>query len=706
MTYDEFARIAMDQLDSICYMADMDSHELLFLNQAGLEAFGIADMNDVYGAPCYSVLQNLDTPCSFCTNDTLCVGEKIRWQYYNPLVKRHYSLLDTMFLHDNRRIRMELAFDISEHCHAVEDLEMRLKREETLVRCIQLISEDIEIDAAIRELLSHVGTYYGATRSYIFEFDVKEARAFNSYEWCKKPEDSAIAALQNVPFDHLTRWIELFQSHGEVVISSVSTLAEDSEEYKVLTRQGVQSLLAVPLYVEGRLLGFLGVDNPQKSQSDVVLLHSIGRFILDDIRKRRLQEQLEYMNSSDALTGLSNRERYSEKLRELQLSPPPKIGIIYADINGLKHANDLYGHSYGDSLIKRAAHLLREHLGDCVYRVGGDEFIALCTELTPTQFDEATEALRAGVLADEECSLSIGALWKEGHVDVLKEITSSDELMYADKQQYYKSSDFSHHHHRSHAAKELLRALSEDRFEPFLQAKVSLQTGRITGAEALIRKRGENGLYVSPGDFIPGYEFERIIRHLDFFMLESICSLLTRWPEDLPPVPISVNFSRITLLEHNVVEEIIGVADRFHINRALIDIEITESVDQMDNEILLHKMKDLSAAGFPISLDDFGAQYSNLLMLITSDFDQIKLDKSLVEQLGSSDKNQLILSHIIQMLCSLGETTVLAEGIETEAQWTLLHALGCHYGQGYHFHRPLPVAQFLEVYRKEYHASH
>ncbi len=699
MRSEELSALVMDNQDFLCYMSDIETYELIYVNKSIKEAFGFQSENDYLGKPCHLLLQNKENPCEFCNNHLLQEGEKISWDIQNKVTGKHYSLIDTLVNVDGRKARLEVAFDISQHYKTVESLTHKLTMEETLIRCIQTLVESLDIDDAINSLLGIVGEYYHSDRAYIFEFDLKNQVANNTYEWCSNPDMAEIDTLQNVPIEDLSPWLEGFEKAGEIFIEDLEKDCDrESALYHILKRQSIHSLMVVPLRANDTIVGFIGVDNPHELDKGLVFLHSVSLFVLDDIKKRRMRQQLEYLSYTDTLTGLFNRNKYMQKIEELEHNSLNSIGVLYVDINGLKRMNDVYGHSYGDSILQNVSRILCAHFENDVYRVGGDEFIVLCPNIEKQTFEHVVSAIRADSLDDSNCTFSVGSIWRDGKIDVLKEIAKSDEIMYAEKQSYYKTIRSGQVIRRSNSVEELLHEIRAGRFFAYFQPKVDMRTGEIVGAEALVRKTDKNNNLIAPDKFIPQYEYDGIIRHIDYFILETSCRLLKNLISEGKPLKISVNFSRVTFMEHDMVEEISRICDEYEIPHKCISVEITETIDKIDTQFFDHKLNALKDAGFGISMDDFGAKYSNLLMLSTAPFSEIKIDKSLIDGICHSPQSRTVVEYIIRMVHELGLSNCLAEGVETTSQKDILLSAGCNYGQGYLFYKPLPVHKFLEVY--------
>lgn len=702
MTYQEISALVLEESNDIVYIADPDTYEMLYLNRAAREVLGNPVPEDWLKKPCHKVLQNQESPCAFCTNHQIKEQDFFNWTHYNQMLGRCFSIKDRLIHFNGKKLRLELAVDMTEKENAVAQLKKKLHTEETLVACIQTLNQNIDIKQAINQLLKLIGDYHCADRSYIFEIDFDEKVVSNTYEWCKEGIAPQIDKLQGVSFRLMQSWFEQFERTGEFYIDSldknaVKTLAE----YEILEAQGIQSLMAAPLRWEGKIVGFLGVDNPSENTDAMTLMRSVASFIINDINKRKLMNQLTYLSYTDGLTELENRHKYMQMVNSFEQNPPDTLGIVFVDINGLKTANDTHGHQYGDYLIVHVADCLKRLFRGNIYRIGGDEFVVLCPDADQKEFEEQVHRLRMLAKSDEELCISIGVNWDGCNVDVSKQITHADELMYIDKQTYYgiQISEISNYH--ANLSKELIREISEGCFVVYLQPKIELKTGKITGAEALVRRRDVSGNLVPPARFIARYEAEGIIRHVDFFVLETVCKLLSSWRcETGIGIKIGVNLSRVTLMEHDIVEKLVNVCQRYQVDTKWIDIEVTESIGTMQQSELFHLIQELKGVGFSISLDDFGSEYSNLAILTSMDFNEIKLDKSLIDHLESNKRSRVVTEHAIKMCKDLNLDHSVAEGIETLEQRDLLEQYQCDIGQGYYFDRPLSIEHFTNKYIK------
>ncbi len=571
--------------------------------------------------------------------------------------------------------------------------------ENTLLRCINTLTEDHKVHEVIDNLLALIGEYYNADRTHLFELNDVTGMISNPHEWVAKPHSDTVNACYFMSKEELTAFSEAFATNGYYVIKDINTdLAPDSSLFQILSERKVHSLMLVPIFSQNKITSFIGVDNPQKAKDSVALLHSIGIFIQDNLKKLRLFKELESLNYTDTTTGLANRNKYRQRLEALDIEPLQSFGVMRIDVNGLKNINALYGEEYGNYVLLQTAKALDKYIPQDVFRIGNGEFIALFPNISQQNFETALAHIREHEAHIDEYSFAIGGIWQNSTINIAKAITDAGEIMYAEKQKYYTSLPVDHVQVRLNPAEIVLQEIREGLFFVYLQPKVRLENGHIIGAEALIRKKQKNGKMISPDQFVPVYEHDGTIWHVDFFVLEEVCKVLQTLIKQNCAVPIAVNFSRSTFVAYDLVDEIKKVCAKYAIPHALIKIEITESIDKMDIKFFENTLRTISAAGFALSLDDFGAKHSNLAMLTIPYFTEVKIDKILLDNMDLSTKNHTIVKYLINMIKEFKTSSCIVEGIETEKQRQELLSLGCEFGQGYYFYKPLSIENFLQEF--------
>lgn len=418
-------------------------------------------------------------------------------------------------------------------------------------------------------------------------------------------------------------------------------------------------------------------------------------------QKKYLDQKLEQIRWVDNLTGLYNREKYSSLLKDIETKKIRQIGIVDMDINGLRNINATKGYQSGDRILIRIAALIKSVFGVNSFRVGSDEFVSLALNMDKVDFEAKVTALKAKFSAETDFRVSVGSLWSDNCRDIYKKVSQANAVMEATKSFGYKNLT-ADYNHKAESAHRLLAEIAEGRFKVYLQPKINLQTGLIEGAEALVRKIDEQGVIISPDNFIPDYEENGLINYIDIFVLKTVCRMLKDWREHGGRVfKVSVNVSRVTLIAEDTIKNGVAICKKYGIDPCLIDVEITESFGLLEKELLVDLIKRMHEAGFSISMDDFGTSFSNLELLSQVHFDTVKFDKSLTDSIVDNPKTQILFKAAVSMCREFGDTLTLAEGLENEEQLKVLQKLGCQLGQGYYFARPLPEDEFWERYIKK-----
>lgn len=568
------------------------------------------------------------------------------------------------------------------------------KREESeniLMQCICSFAASRDFDKVMERVLAKLGEYYRADHVYMITLTDEQDRIEYLKEW-RKDGDSRNVSL---PLEFLLRTKEQLAAADLNEIEGT-----DPGEYQRLKELGIHSFQIVPLKeAHIGILGYLAVENGARHMDDKVVLFSVGHFVEYEIMRRKLQDRQEYLSGHDALTGLENRNSYLTYRDSLSEDALISLGVVSVDINGLKQLNTQYGHDYGDYMVKFTARMMRDKLkGGRVFRFAGDEFLAVFENLSKETFDSCVGEMKAAMEAAYPSSISHGAVWTDNDMNLEECISRADERMLIAKQEYYKGAQNIGKRYDPAMLKRLVKDLEDGRFQMYLQPKAEIATCRIMGAEALVRYTEPDGRVVGPAQFIPQLEQSGNIHYVDMYMFEAVCRALKEWEErDLPCVPVSLNFSRTTLLEEGLFEKIEEIYQKYRVDRKLIEIEVTESASVGERETIVAISGKLAALGYRIALDDFGAKYSNMSILSAMELEVLKLDRSLVYDLFSNQKTRVVVKNFLQTCRQLGIQSV-AEGVESREQLEVLEVLGCDYAQGYYFNKPIPLDKFEKIY--------
>lgn len=320
-----------------------------------------------------------------------------------------------------------------------QEAEKQLKISNTLIRCIDTLSNDKDMEQAIKKVLKIATEYFDGERAYLFEIDYEKQITTNTYEYVIEGVSKEIHNLQEVPISAIESWIERFKTTGTFCIWDLERdIEKDSNTYTILKAQNVQSLIAVPLIEEDEIIGFFGVDNPKVNYDNLSLISSTAYFLLNSLEKRQYQKGLERMSYEDALTKLYNRNKFEEIIDYLKENPSHSIGVAYVDLNGLKIVNDQLGHKAGDQLIKKAGKNITCVFGKDAFRIGGDEFVVIVSDMEQKVFHNKIQQM-ISCMEEDKVSISMGISWDDENVDILKQIHEADEKMYEDKKKYYEN---------------------------------------------------------------------------------------------------------------------------------------------------------------------------------------------------------------------------------------------------------------------------
>lgn len=444
MLLEKIKSIIPEECGSLIFVADAENCGLLYMNEEMKAKLGISPEDNSYiGRKCSDVLQEIMHSCENCRMCGGCDTRRFTHVLYHNIAHEEYFQIRWKSIEvDGRTLYLEIADEVTEQVRKEEDTLRQLNRERVLIRCARTLELKLNVKDALNRLFEIIGNYYQAERTYLFEIDYEQMSTSNTYEWVGEGITAQLENLQNVPMEAVRPFLDMFEEQGMFYISDLDKdLSPESSTYQILRAQGIRSLLAVPVVKDDEIVGFLGVDDPKVNIRDFDLLTSVLYFIQNDLEKRRVMEQLERLSYEDTLTGLNNRNRYNAVRTAMKKKAPRKLGIIYMDLNGLKRANDTLGHDYGDKLIRRTAKILKDIIGDDAYRIGGDEFVAICADIEKSDLEEKTALLRQR-MSEDKIMVSIGTSWRDEGVHIKEQLHEADQRMYEEKKIYYLQNDY------------------------------------------------------------------------------------------------------------------------------------------------------------------------------------------------------------------------------------------------------------------------
>ena len=440
---------------------------------------------------------------------------------------------------------------------------------------------------------------------------------------------------------------------------------------------------------------------------------------VEDITERKSYEnQISHQATHDSLTDLPNRLLMVDRLQQVIQNANREnvqIAVLFLDLDHFKNINDTLGHAAGDKLIKIIAERLRNCMrdGDTVARIGGDEFVIILPNIH-TSSDHISYAVhrildsirKPCMINDREfqisCSIGV-SIYPDDGKDVENLLKNADMAMYKSKQagrnnfKFY-TQELNRVVTESMELEQQLRmALVNEQFELHYQPKISMESGFVNGAEALIRWRAPHRGLVSPARFIPLAEETGLIEPLGNWVLDAACQQNKLWVElGMSIVPISINLSPRQCRQSRLADHIQATLEKYQLPPEMLIVEVTETSMAEDQHKFLRILDDIKSLGVMIAIDDFGSGYSNLSYLKNLPVDYLKADRSLINGIEVEEKDRSIYRALVSMAHNLG-MKLIAEGVETQAQYEFLRSIGVDDIQGFYFSMPVPAVNFIHM---------
>ncbi|MGY4629410.1 bifunctional diguanylate cyclase/phosphodiesterase [Bradyrhizobium sp. USDA 4486] len=499
--------------------------------------------------------------------------------------------------------------------------------------------------------------------------------------------------------------------------------------HAIVRGDGARSGAAFPLIAHDQAVGvmiYMSTEPATFTSEFVELLQRLAdnvSFAMENFdradEKNQADERIEYLASHDSLTDLPNRETFNGLLRaaidEAQRHDQ-RFAVLFIDLDRFKVINDSLGHEAGDLLLLEVANRLRGALraSDVVARLGGDEFVVIldqCGEIDDVQ-RIATGLLTALAepmeLAGHEChtTASIGiAMYPANGSDAQTLTKNADMAMYLAKEdgkngyRFFSKEVKTQSIERLSLESALRRALEREQFSLNYQPKVDMETGQITGVEALLRWTHPDLGSVSPAQFIPLAEETGLIVPIGRWVLSEACAQAMAWQRrGLLPLSMAVNLSPRQFADEHLLQDVDEALAASGMSPVLLQLEVTESMMMRNVGRALKVLDAIQSRGIRLAIDDFGTGYSSMSLMKHFPIDTIKIDRSFVRDLPQDSEDQAIAQAIISMGKALG-MTVVAEGVENAEQEAFLRTHGCDEMQGYLISKPLPARQMAELLR-------
>ncbi|MEH1889219.1 MAG: EAL domain-containing protein [Nostoc sp.] len=629
-----------------------------------------------------------------------------------------------LYLPESDLIRTFIVRDITEQKQATAELRQRDRLLQAVAEAANYLLGEMNSETGIDRALAVLGEAAKADRAYLFQNHphpaTGEIAVSLRFEWTHSFIQPTHHHWQNQPYQAsgLARWYTVL-SRGESISGLTQKFPVAEQEF--LIRDGIQSLILVPLRLENELWGYLGLADctfeRHWSRHEESTLLTMAASIISTQQRQQVEEKIRYQALHDVLTGLPNRLLFNEMLGKTLPNATrngESLAVIFLDLDRFKIINDTLGHTLGDQLLQNVTQRLKDLLrgGDTIARWGGDEFTILLPRVN--DIEEVKQVAQRILQALEDAfhlqghelyvTASLGiALLDNNSPDAETLIQHADAALYYAKDkgrnnyQFYSVSLSAKNPELLTLEKSLRYALERKEFTVYYQPRVNIATEEITGMEALLRwQHPEMGL-VAPSVFIPLAEESGLIVPIGEWVLRTACSQNKTWQDaGLPPMMIAVNLSLKQFCQPKLVETIAEVLEQTGLEARFLELEITETTAIENLSFTRKVLQNLQQMGVYISIDDFGIGHSSLSRLQLLPLHNLKIDKSFIQDLTQDVK----VAHIIKAIVSLGHSLGLkltAEGVEKEEELEFLKSINCEEVQGFLLYRPLSAEIATEI---------
>ena len=601
----------------------------------------------------------------------------------------------------------------------VETLKRRSLKQETVARLGKRALEGAEISELSRITAEAVVTALDVDHAVIFTRAASDGKLLvkTGAGW----EGGLLEGSTVSPRDPLLQ--AALRSPDPVVIANYADRLEDARCGFTTDSAPAESAMAVTVPGPDGPAGVLAAYNREQRSfeaTEAAFMQSVAHVLSESIERRRVEEETRHRALHDHLTGRPNRLLFTERLEEAlsrTKADDPHVAIFFLDVDDFKLVNDGFGHSAGDELLRALGPRLRRGLvmTDTVARFGGDEFAVLCEDVRDEHHAlEIAEQLRDAlqepftVGGGYRASASIGVAISSGTETAEQLIAQADAAMYLAKEQTRGGYELFDEALQTRAQVRLqfenaLRAATEgDQLHLAAQPIVSLPGGAPVGSEVLLRWEHPELGTVSPAEFIPVAEESGAILPIGRWVIARAFELAARWrsePGFRRYLPLHLNVSARQLAQRDFVAQVSSELARTGARVRDLSFEITEHALIAGDRGTVRTLEELQALGFAIVLDDFGTGYSSLSHLKQFNIDMVKIDRLFVSNLTKERRDEAIITAVIGMADAFA-LDIVAEGIETPEQAARLTELGCPYGQGFLFARPVPVEEMKPVHHE------
>ena len=604
------------------------------------------------------------------------------------------------------------------------DIDVRYLNSDIVSTAFEIFERNNSFDAAIELLLKVIGIRFRLDRITVIHTDIKDQKVARQYQWTSPRAPEALAEGGSFLKEDFLTLFHSYDEYGTTVLQYDNMGMYSGEAEKLLMQGGAKTVLYAAMYCEGRYTGAISyvvcTDKRHWSKQSRCQIGELTKLISVHMAKNMaINASYQSVISEpgyDPLTGLLSFSRFREEVERLIVGEDAQSHImVYGDFENFRYFNQKYGYHMGDYLLKEFSNFVIERLNletqAYFTRVVADQFIlfmpydpkrgieekvcAINEEFAQRQshrFPECRIRVRTGIYPiPKGCAGASAAIDAANYArKQIKSGSACPVVVYDERLREKQQLD-------NEIINGMDGAIAQRQFKIYLQPKVSLKDGSIVGAEAQVRWHREDGSVLMPSAFIPLYEKNGRITDLDLYIFEQVVEFLQK-NERLgrKQVPVSINASVLLASCPDTAQGYLEILRRYGVDPGLTDIELLETKAVSDYENVKKLFQLFREAGMKTSLDDFGAGYSMVNILVDIPVDTVKLDRSLIERCDDNPRGFYLLRQIITLIKGLGYD-VLCEGVENEKQVEILKKAGCEQVQGYWFYKPMSIPEYEQL---------
>ncbi len=586
----------------------------------------------------------------------------------------------------------------------------------------EMVENGGDMNESVNVLLSKIGKHFNFGRITVSEAREETGVFRDSYVWNAKYMESPRTNAVKYSLRELNEVCSCFDKNFLFTINTQNTdRLKENAFVSYLTANNIKSAMTCGYFKSGRLVGTVSFQEQSAayvwSIEEAKSLKELTRIIFSYMIKLRnyynAVETAEYSANFDALTGLLNFNSFRRETSERLSSAfdNDRFAMLMADFSNFSYINNKFGYDAGDNLLKSFSNAIKYFSDSVIYvcRIVADRFCVFAeyNENIISDFEAflrkfaSNEKLTGG---NTSFGISSGAYIIDSAAgeDFDRAYDNANlSLKFAKQHRVGKCCVYSYDmrdelNKTIEIAADAKRALANKEFIVYFQPKVSIKNKDIVGAEALIRWIKPDGTVVPADSFVPMLEKNGFIVNVDYFVYEEVCKYLrNRIESGKAPIAISVNVSRIHMLSGDFISKLLCIVKKYHVPAELIELELTESVFNSNEEIMIETVTKLKELGFKVSIDDFGSGYSSLSLLKRMPVDVLKIDREFIRN-TSEEKGEIVLSSVIDMADKMN-ISIICEGVETAEQIDFLRGTHCDTVQGFYYSRPIPCMEFEEL---------